>query len=114
MTIICTCIGCGCDDLHACDDDSVGDGCHWLIEDRHIGLGVCSMCPDEVKRWHKGERMPSRKALIGEAIAIIQDERDTLFSCAVDPRTNRVPDREDREEIRKFDRWLGFAKESIK
>lgn len=34
-----TCIGCGCDDNHACDF-----GCSWLVVDRRVGLGVCSEC----------------------------------------------------------------------
>jgi hypothetical protein len=34
------CIGCGCDDDHACEL-----GCAWLNVDRSAGLGVCSSCP---------------------------------------------------------------------
>jgi hypothetical protein len=33
------CIGCGCDDDHACDL-----GCSWLVVDRRASLGVCSEC----------------------------------------------------------------------
>lgn len=38
-----TCIGCGCDDLHACAD-LFGDPCYWLTVDRAAGTGVCSQC----------------------------------------------------------------------
>lgn len=41
--MIATCIGCGCDDDHACDL-----GCSWLVVDRGVGLGVCSECSS---RW---------------------------------------------------------------
>jgi hypothetical protein len=34
------CIGCGCDELHACDN-----GCYWLAVNDESGLGVCSECP---------------------------------------------------------------------
>jgi hypothetical protein len=34
-----TCIGCGCDDDHACEL-----GCAWLVVERRVGLGVCSEC----------------------------------------------------------------------
>jgi ParB/RepB/Spo0J family partition protein len=41
-----TCIGCGCDDDHACEG-----GCTWLRVDRQSGKGVCSSCPDHVEQW---------------------------------------------------------------
>jgi hypothetical protein len=40
------CIGCGCDDNHAC-----GEGCYWLRVDYSHGAGVCSECGNHVKRW---------------------------------------------------------------
>lgn len=46
-----TCIGCGCDDLHACDA-----GCSWLRVDRDTGIGVCSECPDQVTTFDAGKR----------------------------------------------------------
>jgi hypothetical protein len=49
------CIGCGCDDLDACEDD-FGDPCYWLVVDRKAGVGVCSECPGAVDRWSKGDR----------------------------------------------------------
>lgn len=49
------CIGCGCDDLHACED-ALGDPCYWLRLDRKAGKGVCSECPEYVEQWDKGLR----------------------------------------------------------
>lgn len=56
MTIA-LCIGCGCDDLHACWDEQEGRPCHWLRVDRRAGLGVCSACGDELAAaWDAGDR----------------------------------------------------------
>ncbi len=44
------CIGCGCDDFHACcDANSIP--CHWLRVDYRSGLGVCSACAEHVPAW---------------------------------------------------------------
>lgn len=48
MTQLATCIGCGCDDNHACDE-----GCCWLRVDYAAGNGVCSGCLDHVESWDK-------------------------------------------------------------
>lgn len=58
MNGICVCIGCGCDDNHACDY-----GCGWVRLDEPDGTGVCSECPDSVSRWDAGERDLSDEAL---------------------------------------------------
>lgn len=50
-TKVAECIGCGCDDLHACPD-----GCWWERVDYMKGLGVCSECAGLVAAWDKGER----------------------------------------------------------
>lgn len=51
-----TCIGCGCDDEHACVD-GLDDTCWWVRLDRRAGLGVCSACTKrEVARWDAGDR----------------------------------------------------------
>ncbi len=47
------CIGCGCDDYHACIDLELHRPCHWLVVDRKIGKGVCSSCPEELERWRE-------------------------------------------------------------
>lgn len=41
------CIGCGCDDDHAC-----GDGCYWLRVDYKRGAGVCSECANKLALWN--------------------------------------------------------------
>ena len=59
---IAVCIGCGCDDLHACMTQPLPvalarpEPCHWLRVDRDAGLGVCSACPGSVERWDAGDR----------------------------------------------------------
>ncbi len=49
--MVATCIGCGCDDLHAC-----AGGCSWLRVDRESGDGICSECAHLVEQWDRGER----------------------------------------------------------
>ncbi len=51
---IATCIGCGCDDLHACQDEH--GACYWLTVDYDAGRGVCSCCKDHLTRWNNGQR----------------------------------------------------------
>jgi len=62
---ISVCVGCGCDDLHACLDTANGCGCHWLRVDREVGAGVCSCCPQYVKSWDGKDRSD----LVATAIA---------------------------------------------
>lgn len=50
---IAKCIGCGCDDHHACR----GGGCHWLEVDYDDGAGVCSSCEEFLPAWHTGCRV---------------------------------------------------------
>ena len=56
MTIKALCIGCGCDDFHACWDDAHESPCFWKRVDRRAGLGVCSACPECVSAWDAGDR----------------------------------------------------------
>jgi hypothetical protein len=50
------CIGCGCDDYHACVD-ALEQPCSWVRVDHAAGLGVCSACPKtDVARWDRGNR----------------------------------------------------------
>ena len=51
-SLISTCIGCGCDDLHACLDADTGYGCHWL-RTNGTGEGVCSECSHLTAAWDK-------------------------------------------------------------
>lgn len=48
---VATCVGCGCDDNHACPF-----GCSWLRVDRKKKVGVCSECPAEVRGWDAKQR----------------------------------------------------------
>ena len=51
---IARCIGCGCDDNHACRPY----GCSWLRVDYAAGVGVCSECSTLVAEWDQGLRKP--------------------------------------------------------
>ena len=53
-----TCIGCGCDDHHACVDERQGRGCSWLCVDPAGRTGVCSACLDLAHRWNAGHHEP--------------------------------------------------------
>lgn len=53
------CVGCGCDDYHACED-AFGDPCYWLVLDRRSGKGVCSQCPERLDAWRHGDRTRMR------------------------------------------------------
>lgn len=55
---IASCIGCGCDDFHACED-----GCWWLRVDYAEGLGVCSECRSFVEQWDRGDHTPHAEAV---------------------------------------------------
>jgi hypothetical protein len=63
---LCVCIGCGCDDLHACQD-LIGDACGWLIQSGTGKHGVCTQCPACLPAWNKGRRTLTDRAK--EAIA---------------------------------------------
>lgn len=55
------CIGCGCDEFHACRHDTPLIGastCWWLHFDAAANVGVCSACPDLAQMWKAGERRP--------------------------------------------------------
>jgi|SRR5882672_122635 len=51
------CIGCGCDDNHACQDPLTEEGCSWIEADSRTATGVCSCCPGALKRWRTGDRI---------------------------------------------------------
>ena len=55
------CIGCGCDDDHACPG-----GCSWLRVDYDARVGVCSRCKIHALVWDKGDRR-RRAELFGGA-----------------------------------------------
>jgi hypothetical protein len=55
------CVGCGCDDFHACQPE----GCSWLRVDRKVKIGVCSSCEHLVSVWDRGERLAQRFDKVG-------------------------------------------------
>lgn len=61
MSVLAKCIGCGCDDLHACQ--TFGEVCFWLVVDRGGGVGVCSHCSSELHRWRLGDRSPLKASM---------------------------------------------------
>lgn len=70
---VATCIGCGCDDDHACWDDAQDAPCSWTRVDYTVGLGVCSACPELVSAWDTGDReirVPSAPRLADDAADI--------------------------------------------
>jgi hypothetical protein len=50
------CIGCGCDDEHACFDETLNQPCHWIRLDPVAGKGLCSCCPELAVAWDRGDR----------------------------------------------------------
>lgn len=57
---VAVCIGCGCDDNHACRPF----GCAWVCLDRAAKVGVCNRCGSEIERWSQGDRELSRRAAL--------------------------------------------------
>lgn len=70
MTIVASCIGCGCDDFHACEG-----GCWWLRVDYEEKRGVCSCCAEFEAQWDAGDHTPH-----AQPIAELED-----------PKLSRVP-----------------------
>lgn len=68
-----TCIGCGCDDHNACRNDDLAAGCHWLALDTKTGFGVCSACPELLKRWRDGYRDPLPEFIELRVIELLED-----------------------------------------
>jgi len=64
--VLCQCIGCGCDDLHACED-LIGTPCGWAVRSQSGRLGVCTQCPTALVLWKRGKRYFTVRAK--EAIA---------------------------------------------
>lgn len=52
------CIGCGCDEAHACTNQHSDTGCWWLRFSASDRTGVCSRCEDLVPLWNRGVRQP--------------------------------------------------------
>lgn len=78
------CIGCGCDDFHACEG-----GCWWLRVDYVEGLGVCSECADREEAWDRGDRTPHAEPI--EQLELDQGDAEIL-PAAADSAPRRYPD----------------------
>lgn len=79
------CIGCGCDEQHACDMHHVGlyGGCWWVRFDAEARLGVCSACWDLVKAWDATKHHTPFLPLIAErfyrqALFLYEDKASAL------------------------------------
>lgn len=88
---VCICIGCGCDDLHACSHED-GTPCAWVKRHPATGLGICSRCmpSDAMAIFRIGHAMgrlvrhlESRDPLAGRAAVEIHqaDRTDVPSGC---------------------------------
>jgi len=98
------CIGCGCDDRHACRG-----GCWWLRVDYIAELGVCSECEAHVEAWDRGDRAPH-----AEPVAAREDPVLSRIPTPVRPRPVGVgpcPHDWPFEEVQDADccRWCGMG-----
>lgn len=62
------CIGCGCDEKHACPMDHAGlyGGCWWVRFDAEARAGVCSACWDLCQAWDAVKKRTPFLPLIAE------------------------------------------------
>lgn len=83
------CIGCGCDEDHACISTQaaiaeleLGPTCCWLRFDAKARAGVCSECEDVVALWEKGARAPQLELIASrfyrQAYFLYQDKASAL------------------------------------
>jgi hypothetical protein len=89
-----SCIGCGCDDLHACFDELAGTPCSWVRLDRSVELGVCSVCMDHVARWDAGDRVRATTAgdtadSRGCGMSLLTSDLISLFPDSASPDDNK-------------------------
>lgn len=93
-TEIASCIGCGCDDLHACFDEVSGTPCSWVRLDRSVQLGVCSVCKEHVARWDAGDRARIIQAgdaadSLGRGMSLLTSDLLSLFPESVPPESDK-------------------------
>lgn len=83
------CIGCGCNEQHACDLKyfnglvECGIGCWWVRFNADAKIGVCSACWDLVKAWDTGKSLAPIWPLIAErfyrqAMFLYEDQSSAL------------------------------------
>jgi hypothetical protein len=84
MSLNAICIGCGCDEDHACPfgDLHVADPCWWYRFSAETKTGVCSSCTDLLAAWDKGERRPLFEVIAlryyRQAMTIYHDPQDAI------------------------------------
>lgn len=76
MTSAC-CIGCGCDETHACVSDQHQGPCWWMRFRHGSATGVCSYCADLRPHWDSGGHRLLPKLIserfIRQPMALYQD-----------------------------------------
>lgn len=76
-TQISQCLGCGCDERHACQHFT-GEPCAWAWVNPLLGVGICSLCRDRVI-WGDGE---SESPLMRRIFPVEQLDNAIAFSEA--------------------------------
>jgi len=76
------CIGCGCSDHDACENEETGEPCSWLAVDYAARSGVCSECPEHLPIWPKEDSPSDQK---GSAAATSQPPGDAQHAAGGDP-----------------------------
>lgn len=104
--VLASCIGCGCDDFHACED-----GCYWLRVDYEEGLGVCSACAEFEAQWDAGDHTPH-----AQPVRELEDPQRSRIPSAERPRPalkpgERCPHDWPFEDVQDDDRcrWCGMG-----
>jgi len=103
---ISVCIGCGCDDLHACHDPVAQCGCSWLRVDRRVGAGVCSCCSEKLAGWDSDDRA----TLILRSLAVRAAQLTPLeFDLASAQLFSRLSELNQFSEYRELDVETGVS-----
>lgn len=93
------CIGCGCDEQHACPMDPAGFfACWWMRFDAAAGVGICSCCEDLAAAWDKSRNRAPILPLIAERfyrqVLFLYDDKADALACIAAPQAilgNRSP-----------------------
>jgi hypothetical protein len=105
---VAVCIGCGCDDNHACEF-----GCYWLRLDREDRKGVCSECVDHCEAWDRGDRTSRAQSMAEIEAEMLEDMLATRMRKPVKENPGITPCPHDwpYQEIELGDhcRWCGMT-----
>lgn len=82
------CVGCGCDDLHACVSE-MGDACYWLKVNYDTKQGVCSECEHLIDadidqlptKVEEGKKYSIQLAGFEQADYLVIDNREVIQAC---------------------------------